>query len=78
MGLSFDGDPTTTRERKGYLEKVVRKRLRRLKAVVHVLQFVWTLYNTIRYFFALALAAFALALLQAHILGPAHTNPALT
>ncbi|KAJ6626009.1 hypothetical protein B0H10DRAFT_569334 [Mycena sp. CBHHK59/15] len=24
MALSFDGDPTTVRERKGYLEKIVR------------------------------------------------------
>ncbi|KAF8214727.1 hypothetical protein K438DRAFT_1955774 [Mycena galopus ATCC 62051] len=75
MGLSFDGDPTATRELKGYLEKVVRKRLGRLKTVVRVLEvimFVWALYTTIRYLLALALA------LQAHILGPAHTNPTLT
>jgi hypothetical protein len=38
MGLSFDGDPTTMRERKGYLEKTVRRRLRRLKAMIAVLE----------------------------------------
>ncbi|KAJ7868522.1 hypothetical protein B0H14DRAFT_310049 [Mycena olivaceomarginata] len=60
MGLSFDGDPTTVRERKGYLEKVVRKRLRRLKAVMAALEVImvcWSLYTTVRYFLAFAIYA---------------------
>ncbi|KAJ7258079.1 hypothetical protein B0H12DRAFT_1232384 [Mycena haematopus] len=58
MGLSLDGDPTTMRERKGYLEKTVRKRLRRLKvtmAVLEVIMVCWSLYTTIRYFLAFAI-----------------------
>ncbi|KAF7369737.1 hypothetical protein MVEN_00305300 [Mycena venus] len=58
MGLSFDGDPTTMRERKGYLEKVVRKRLRRLKAIMAVLGVImvsWSIYTTVRYFLAFAI-----------------------
>ncbi|KAJ7161142.1 hypothetical protein C8R46DRAFT_1194458 [Mycena filopes] len=55
MGLSFEGDPTTVRERKGYLEKLVRRRLRRLKILMAVLEAIialWTLYTTVRYFLA--------------------------
>lgn len=33
MGLNLSGDPTTLREKKGFWEKKVRRRLRRLKAV---------------------------------------------
>ncbi|KAJ7038875.1 hypothetical protein C8F04DRAFT_950626 [Mycena alexandri] len=58
MGLSFDGDPTTVRERKGYVEKVVRRRLRRLKimmAVLEVVMALWSLYTTVRYFLAYAI-----------------------
>ncbi|KAJ6465697.1 hypothetical protein C8R45DRAFT_490772 [Mycena sanguinolenta] len=58
VGLSFDGDPTTMRERKGYLEKVVRKRLRRLKAIIAILEVImvcWSLYTTVRYFLAFAI-----------------------
>ncbi|KAJ6554367.1 hypothetical protein B0H19DRAFT_1071770 [Mycena capillaripes] len=58
MGLSFDGDPTTMRERKGYLEKVVRRRLRRLKAMMAVLEVImvaWSIYTTVRYFLAFAI-----------------------
>ncbi|KAJ7459447.1 hypothetical protein B0H11DRAFT_1817456, partial [Mycena galericulata] len=58
MGLSFEGDPTTMRERKGYADKVVRRRLRRLKVVMAVLEVImvcWSLYTTVRYFLAYAI-----------------------
>ncbi|KAK7055563.1 hypothetical protein R3P38DRAFT_2847836 [Favolaschia claudopus] len=58
MELSFDGDPTTVRERKGYFEKVVRRRLRRLKAGIAVLEVIiaaWSIYTTVRYFLAFAI-----------------------
>ncbi|KAF8206114.1 hypothetical protein K438DRAFT_2014395 [Mycena galopus ATCC 62051] len=74
--------------------EVVRKRQRRLKAVVRVLEVIMhicALYTTMRYFLALALAALsllscaallaalALPLLQAHNLGHTHAhNPTLT
>lgn len=38
LGLSFSGDPTTMRERKGYADRIVRRRLRRLKAMMAVLE----------------------------------------
>ncbi|KAJ7613729.1 hypothetical protein DFH06DRAFT_1484557 [Mycena polygramma] len=57
-GLSFGGDPTTMRERKGFMEQVVRRRLRRLKAtmaVVEVIMAGWSIYTTVRYFLAFAI-----------------------
>jgi hypothetical protein len=39
-GLSFDGDPTTMRERKVHTEKVVKRRLRRLKVITTILEVV--------------------------------------
>ncbi|KAJ7123691.1 hypothetical protein C8R44DRAFT_735326 [Mycena epipterygia] len=56
-GLSFGGDPTTMRERKGYTDRIVRRRLRRLKAMMAVLEVImvcWALYTTVRYFLAFA------------------------
>ncbi|KAJ7271170.1 hypothetical protein C8J57DRAFT_298970 [Mycena rebaudengoi] len=57
-GLSFDGDPTTMRERKVHTEKVVKRRLRRLKVITTILEVVliiWSLYTTIRYFLAFSI-----------------------
>ncbi|KAF7308031.1 hypothetical protein MKEN_01165300 [Mycena kentingensis (nom. inval.)] len=54
-GLSFDGDPTTMRERKDMQERVVRRRLRRLRrmtAVLEVIVAAWAAYTTVRYFLA--------------------------
>ncbi|KAI0691808.1 hypothetical protein BC835DRAFT_1521174 [Cytidiella melzeri] len=53
--LSLQGDPLTDRERKRQWERVVRKRLRRLKWARRVLRVViagWATYNTTRYFLA--------------------------
>ncbi|KAJ7726827.1 hypothetical protein DFH07DRAFT_970356 [Mycena maculata] len=57
-GLNFDGDPTTVRERKGYADQLVRRRLRRLKVVMAILEVImagWSLYTTVRYFIAYAI-----------------------
>ncbi|KAJ6492815.1 hypothetical protein C8R47DRAFT_422615 [Mycena vitilis] len=57
-GLSFGGDPTTMRERKGFMEQIVRRRLRRLKATMAVLEVImagWSIYTTVRYFLAFAI-----------------------
>ncbi|KAK0457018.1 uncharacterized protein EV420DRAFT_534501 [Desarmillaria tabescens] len=56
MGLSLDDTPTV-RERKGYWEKAVRRRLKVLKLTVSVFEMVmgaWAIYNTVRYFLAFA------------------------
>ncbi|KAJ7055207.1 hypothetical protein C8F01DRAFT_1159788 [Mycena amicta] len=56
-GLSFDGDPTTLRERKTIQEQTVRRRLRRLQVMMRVLEVIigaWAVYTTVRYFLAYA------------------------
>ncbi|KAJ8519273.1 hypothetical protein ONZ45_g3770 [Pleurotus djamor] len=53
--LELFGDPTGIEERKGYMELATRRRLRRLRLVKRLLEFmvvVWTTYNIIRYFIA--------------------------
>ncbi|KAA1474093.1 hypothetical protein DENSPDRAFT_840636 [Dentipellis sp. KUC8613] len=55
LGLNLDGDPVTSREKKGYWEKITRKRLRRLRTIKGVLELLigaWALYTTVRYFVA--------------------------
>ncbi|KAK7447121.1 hypothetical protein VKT23_014333 [Stygiomarasmius scandens] len=57
MSLSFDGgsDSPIERERRGFWEQSVRRRLRLLKAVkvsLEIIVAVWAMYNTIRYFLA--------------------------
>ncbi|KAL0573069.1 hypothetical protein V5O48_008895 [Marasmius crinis-equi] len=70
--ISLDGDPTSaTREKRGYWEQHVRRRLRiwqGLRRALEVVLGVWAIYNTIRYFIAYTLYSsmdgqvFALAL----------------
>ncbi|KAF8064334.1 hypothetical protein FPV67DRAFT_1504536 [Lyophyllum atratum] len=53
--LSLDGDPVSTRERKGYREHFVKKQLRRLKLYKGSLEIImgaFAVYNTVRYFVA--------------------------
>ncbi|KAJ7703972.1 hypothetical protein B0H17DRAFT_39737 [Mycena rosella] len=60
LGLSFAGDPTTLRERKGAADYTLRRRLRRLKLAIAVLEFLmlcWATYTTVRYFLAYARTA---------------------
>ncbi|TFK63625.1 hypothetical protein BDN72DRAFT_308207 [Pluteus cervinus] len=58
MGLTLDGDPPTSRERKGLWERAVRRRLKRLKYLKWILEAalgVWAVYNSVRYFLAFAI-----------------------
>ncbi|KAJ7092409.1 hypothetical protein B0H15DRAFT_799558 [Mycena belliarum] len=55
--LSFNGDPTTLRERKGAADDRLRRRLRRLKLGIVVLEglmLAWSLYTGVRYFLTYA------------------------
>ncbi|KAF7288316.1 hypothetical protein HMN09_01406100 [Mycena chlorophos] len=55
--LSFDGDPTTAQERKEQEERVLRRRLVRLRYARTGLEVIvggWAVYTTTRYFLALA------------------------
>ncbi|KAJ7200530.1 hypothetical protein GGX14DRAFT_659779 [Mycena pura] len=56
-GLTLDGDPATQRDRKEILEQAVRRRLRRLKVMMAVLELImgcWAVYTMVRYFLAYA------------------------
>ncbi|KAG7443194.1 uncharacterized protein BT62DRAFT_935146 [Guyanagaster necrorhizus] len=56
MGLTLDYTPTL-RERKGYWEKAVRRRLKVLKLTVLIFEMImgaWAIYSAIRYFLAFA------------------------
>ncbi|KAI0946294.1 hypothetical protein AcV7_010309 [Taiwanofungus camphoratus] len=54
-GLNLEGDPVTVSERRGHWERVVRKRLRRLRWTRRSLLVIigaWAIFNTVRYFVA--------------------------
>ncbi|KAH9943904.1 hypothetical protein B0H21DRAFT_747516 [Amylocystis lapponica] len=61
VGLSLEGDPVTLSERRSLWERVVRRRLRRLRWAKRILLAVigaWGVYNTVRYYVAFTVYPF--------------------